>query len=69
MTAQSDWTRIGVAFDCGFKGVAFVNRDGSLSVQLDFIPSDPEVSIHIREPRTREDAPEQGQQTGERASC
>ena len=60
MTAQSDWTRI---------GVAFVNRDGSLSVQLDFIPSDPEVSIHIREPRTREDAPEQGQQTGERASC
>ncbi len=57
---QSYWTRI---------GVAFVNRDGSLSVQLEFIPSDPDISIHIREPRAREEHQDPDPQTGEMAGC
>ena len=65
MTAQSDWTRIGVAFGSGFEQHG---RNGSLSVQLDFIPSDPDVSIHIREPRPQEQQ-DQDPQTGETANC
>jgi hypothetical protein len=40
------WTRIGVAFE---------NSDGSLNLVLNFIPTDPETTIQIREPRPRED--------------
>ena len=43
---QSFWTRIGVAFE---------NSDGSLNLLLNFVPTDPETTIQIREPRPREE--------------
>jgi hypothetical protein len=43
---QSYWTRI---------GVAFVNQDGSLNVVFNFIPTDPQTRIQIRDPRPREE--------------
>jgi hypothetical protein len=43
---QNFWTRIGVAFE---------NSDGSLNLVLNFIPTDPETTIQIREPRPRDD--------------
>jgi len=43
---QNFWTRIGVAFE---------NSEGSLNLVLNFIPTDPETTIQIREPRPREE--------------
>jgi hypothetical protein len=39
------WTQI---------GVAFVNKDGSLTLKLNYIPTDPSINIMIREPRERD---------------
>jgi hypothetical protein len=43
---QSFWTRIGVAFE---------NNDGSLNLLFNFVPTDPQTTIQIREPRPREE--------------
>jgi hypothetical protein len=40
------WTRIGAAFE---------NRDGSLNVKLDFLPTSTETTLQIREPRMNEE--------------
>lgn len=37
------WTRIGAAFD---------NRDGSLNLTFDYFPTDPSMTIQVREPRS-----------------
>jgi hypothetical protein len=42
---RSFWTRI---------GTAFVNRDGSLNLLFDFIPTDPRVTIQVREREPKE---------------
>ncbi len=49
--AKSYWTRI---------GTAFVNRDGSLNLKLDFLPSDmASITIQVRDDdREKEGAPE-----------
>ncbi len=43
------WTKI---------GVAFVNKDGSMNLRFDFVPSNPETTIQVRdfEPK-RDEAP------------
>jgi hypothetical protein len=43
---QSFWTRI---------GAAFVNSDGSLNLVFNFLPTDPQATIQIRDPRPREE--------------
>jgi hypothetical protein len=43
---QSFWTRI---------GVAFVNADDSLNLVFNFLPTDPDTTIQIRDPRPREE--------------
>jgi hypothetical protein len=43
---QSFWTRIGVAFQ---------NSDGSLNCLFNFLPTDPQTTIQIREPRPRDE--------------
>ena len=42
---RSYWTRIGVAFP---------NRDGSLTLDFQFLPTDPNVRVHVRDPRPKE---------------
>jgi hypothetical protein len=42
------WTRI---------GIAFVNRDGSLNLRFDYLPTDPGMTIQVRDER-RDDQPE-----------
>lgn len=37
---ESYWTRIGVAFE---------NKDGSLNLKLDFVPTSPDTTIQVRE--------------------
>ncbi len=39
---QSYWTRIGVAFE---------NRDGSWNLLFNFIPTDPQTRVQLREPK------------------
>ena len=41
----STWVRI---------GTAFVNKDGSFNLKLNFFPTDPEMTLNMREPRKRE---------------
>ena len=41
---RSYWTRI---------GVAFMNRDGSLNLRFDFLPTDASTTIQVRDPRER----------------
>ena len=36
---RSYWTRVGVAFE---------NRDGSLNLRFDFLPTDPTTTIQLR---------------------
>ncbi len=36
------WTRI---------GVGFVNKDGSINLKFDFIPTDPNTTIQVRDPK------------------
>ncbi|HMJ11052.1 MAG TPA: hypothetical protein VK524_06570 [Polyangiaceae bacterium] len=43
---QGFWTRIGTAFE---------NRDGSWNIKLDFVPTDPQATIQMRDPRPRDD--------------
>jgi hypothetical protein len=43
---NSFWTRI---------GVAFVNADSSLNLLFNFVPTDPQTTIQIRDPRPREE--------------
>lgn len=44
---QSRWTRI---------GTAFANSDGSENLVFDFLPTDPAMTIQVREPKEREDS-------------
>jgi hypothetical protein len=43
---SSFWTRIGAAFE---------NRDGSLNIKLDFLPTSADTTLQIREPRANGD--------------
>lgn len=43
---RSNWTRI---------GTAFVNSDGSENLVFDFFPTDPAMTIQVREIKERED--------------
>ncbi len=43
---ESFWTRI---------GVGFVNKDGSINLKSDFIPTDPETTIQVRDPKENHD--------------
>jgi hypothetical protein len=43
---QSFWTRI---------GVAFVNADSSINCIFNYLPTDPQTTIQIRDPRPREE--------------
>lgn len=36
------WTKI---------GVGFVNKDQSINLKLDFIPTDPSITIQLRDPK------------------
>lgn len=40
------WTRI---------GAAWVNKDSSLNVRLDFLPASADITLQIRDPRPSED--------------
>lgn len=44
---RSFWTRI---------GTAFVNRDGSLNLLFDFVPTDTNVTIQVRDREPKEAA-------------
>ena len=46
---KSFWTRIGAAWE---------NRDGSVNVKLDFLPTSMETTLQIRDPRPSEDGDE-----------
>jgi hypothetical protein len=39
------WTRV---------GTAFVNRDGSLNLRFDYVPTDPQTTIQVREREPKE---------------
>lgn len=43
---KSYWTRIGVAFE---------NKDGSFNMRFDFIPTSPDTTIQMRDPREKDD--------------
>lgn len=56
------WVRIGAAFE---------NKDGSLSVNLDALPlpdKNGECRLQIREPRQRDDRPQEGGRSAARYS-
>ena len=36
-------------------GTAFVNKDGSLNLRFDLMPTDPSVTIQVRDPKPREE--------------
>ena len=40
---SSFWTRIGAAFE---------NRDGSMNIKLDFLPTSVDTTLQLREPRS-----------------
>ncbi len=42
---KSIWTKI---------GVGFVNSDGSVNLLFDYIPTDPSITIQLRDPEERE---------------
>ncbi len=43
---SSFWTRIGAAFE---------NRDGSLNIKLEFLPTSVDTTLQVREPRMNEE--------------
>ena len=43
---KAHWARIGTAFE---------NRDESWTLKFDFIPTDPETGIQLRDPKPREE--------------
>lgn len=49
---KSFWTRIGVGFE---------NKDGSINLKLDFIPTNPDTTIQVRDMPPREDDSPKGE--------
>jgi len=39
------WTRI---------GTAFVNNDGSMNLNFDYLPTDPSMTIQVRDPKEKD---------------
>ena len=53
------WTRIGVAYE---------NKDGSWNLRFDFLPTDPETTIQLRDFKNEDAGAERGNGAAEAAS-